>query len=357
MYAKGILQEKDIIRKNNMFTLNPSYYGSVFVTPKIIVEKYIKMASFCALKSLLWILNNQGGNFSVEEIAKAVGSSQADTKEAVEYWISEGILIKNGDSSPVPSPTVSDSHLKNEEVKSENKSATEVKEKPSAPEIKLVRPTYEQVSQRIAEDDNIAGLLNQAQIMLGKSLGFNNQSAFIQMYDDYGLSVEVILTLIQYCINIGKKSTAYMLSTAKIFYEKDIDTLEKANEFIDRNKKIMKIYEEFCQFTGISAPTPTPKQTDYFLNWDDMGLSVEMMVLAYNETIDRKGKINFNYTNKILENWHENGYKTPDDVKNAREAYKKQKQGTSERSYDINKAVEQATSGELVYKKKKRDDK
>lgn len=340
-----------------MFTLNPSYYGSVFVTPKIIVEKYIKMASFCALKSLLWILNNQGGNFSVEEIAKAVGSSQADTKEAVEYWVNEGILIKNGDSTPVPSPTVSDSHLKKEEVKEEKKPVAEVKDKPSAPEIKLVRPTYEQVSQRIAEDDNIAGLLNQAQIMLGKSLGFNNQSAFIQMYDDYGLSVEVILTLIQYCINIGKKSTAYMLSVAKIFYEKDIDTLEKANEFIDRNKKVIKIYEEFCQFTGISAPTPTPKQTDYFLSWDDMGLSVEMMVLAYNETIDRKGKINFNYTNKILENWHESGYKTPKDVENAREAYKKQKQGTSERSYDINKAMEKAQRGEFsLDKKKKRKD-
>ena len=86
-----------------------------------------------------------------------------------------------------------------------------------------------------------------------------------------------------------------------------------------------------------------------------MGFSVEMMVLAYNETLDRKGKIRFSYTNKILENWHDSGYKTPEDVENAKEAYKKQKQGTSERSYDINKAVEQATNGELVYKKKKRD--
>lgn len=340
-----------------MLTLNPSYYGSVFVTPKVIVEKYIKMASFCALKSLLWILNNQGGNFSVEEIAKAIGSSPADTKEAVEYWVSEGILIMSGENSAVPSPTVSDSYLKKEEVKKPEIKAPEKEEKAPAPEIKLVRPTHEQVSQRIAEDDDIAGLLNQAQIMLGKSLGYNNQSAFVQMYDDYGLSVEVILTLIQYCINIGKKSTAYMLSTAKIFYEKDIDTLEKANEFIDRNKKIMKIYEEFCQFTGLSAPTPTPKQTDYFLSWDKMGFSVEMMVLAYNDTVDRKGKINFSYTNKILQNWHESGYKTPEDVKNAREAYKKQKQGNSERSYDISKAVEQAANGELVYKKKKRDDK
>lgn len=340
-----------------MLTLNPSYYGSVFVTPKVIVEKYIKMASFCALKSLLWILNNQGGNFSVEEIAKAIGSSPADTKEAVEYWVSEGILIMSGENSAVPSPTVSDSYLKKEEDKKPEIKAPEKEEKAPAPEIKLVRPTHEQVSQRIAEDDDIAGLLNQAQIMLGKSLGYNNQSAFVQMYDDYGLSVEVILTLIQYCINIGKKSTAYMLSTAKIFYEKDIDTLEKANEFIDRNKKIMKIYEEFCQFTGLSAPTPTPKQTDYFLSWDKMGFSVEMMVLAYNDTVDRKGKINFSYTNKILQNWHESGYKTPEDVKNAREAYKKQKQGNSERSYDISKAVEQAANGELVYKKKKRDDK
>ena len=104
-----------------MLSLNPSYYGSVFVTPKTIVEKYIKMASFCALKSLLWILNNQGGNFSVEEIAKAIGSSVADTNEAIEYWVNEGILIKNGESAVVPSPTVSDSHLKLKEAENKPK--------------------------------------------------------------------------------------------------------------------------------------------------------------------------------------------------------------------------------------------
>lgn len=339
-----------------MLSLNPSYYGSVFVTPKTIVEKYIKMASFCALKSLLWILNNQGGNFSVEEIAKAIGSSVADTNEAIEYWVNEGILIKNGESAAAPSPTVSDSHLKSEEaVKTSEKPNSNSSEKAPAPEIKLVRPTYEQVVKRIAEDENIAGLLNQAQIMFGKSLGYNNQSAIIQMYDDYGLGIDVILTLIQYCISTGKNATAYMLSIAKKFYDKNIDTLEKANKFVDDSNKVIVIYNEFCQFTGFSAPKPTPSQADYFMSWNDMGFSVEMMVLAYNETIDRKGKISFSYTNKILENWHDSGYKTPEDVENAKEAYKKQKQGTSERSYDINKAVEQATNGELVYKKKKRD--
>jgi len=342
-----------------MFTLNPSYYGSVFVTPKVIVEKYIKMASFCALKSLLWIINNQGGNFSVEEIAKAIGSSPADTKEAVEYWINEGILVKSGEIAPVPSPTVSDSHLKAEDAKKEEKTVPEKIEKPSAPEIKLVRPTYEQVAQRMEEDENIRELLNQAQVIFGRSLGYSYQSVILQMYDDYGLGFDVILMLLQYCVNNDRKATAYMASIAKLFYEKDINTLEKVNEFIDQSKKAVEIYREFCQFTGISAPNPTPKQTEYFISWDNMGISVEMMVLAYNETVDRKGKINFNYTNKILENWHEKGYKTPEDVENARKAYKKQKesQGASERSYDINKAIEKATSGELVYKKKKRDNK
>ena len=236
-----------------MLSLNPSYYGSVFVTPKTIVEKYIKMASFCALKSLLWILNNQGGNFSVEKIAKAIGSSVADTNEAIEYWVNEGILIKNGESAVAPSPTVSDSHLKSKEAENKpEKEETKKAEKAPAPEIKLVRPTYEQVVKRIAEDENIAGLLNQAQIMFGKSLGYNNQSAIIQMYDDYGLGIDVILTLIQYCISTGKNATAYMLSIAKKFYDKNIDTLEKANKFVDDSNKVIVIYNEFCQFTGLS---------------------------------------------------------------------------------------------------------
>ena len=83
-----------------MYSLNSSLYASVFVVPRDIVDKYIKMASFCAVKSLLWILNYRGGAFSVSELAKSIGSSEADVKEALDYWVNEGVLVCDGVEEP-----------------------------------------------------------------------------------------------------------------------------------------------------------------------------------------------------------------------------------------------------------------
>lgn len=337
-----------------MYRLNSEHYGSVFVLPSVIVEKYIKMASFCAVKSLLWTIKNQGSNYSVEEIAKAIGSSVADTKEALDYWVNEGVLLSD-DVTSAPSPIKSDSHLKEETVvNTDNREVKETKKEVS--EIKLVRPTLEQIVNRMNEDKTIEGLFNQAQAMLGRTIGFDMQSAILMMIDTYGLPIEIILDLMQYCIDIGKSSNAFILSVAKAWYEKDITTPEKAQQYIEEHNSADKIFREFREFTGISSPKATPKQTELFIKWEKMGFNAEMMALAYNECVERTGKISYPYINKVLLNWKEKGYKTPGDIEKGIEDFKQKKaeKNNSERSYDIEKAINEAVNGEIVYKKRKR---
>ncbi len=340
-----------------MYKLNTEYYSSVFVVPSVIVEKYIKMASFCALKSLLWILKNQGSNYSAQEIAKAVGSSEADTKEALDYWVNEGVLLCDKTDS-VLSPLESDSHL-SKAVNREIKNEIGKDEKPSVPEIKLVRPTMEQIVDRMAEDKTIEGLFNQAQIMLGRTIGFDMQSAILMMIDNYGLPIEIILDLLQYCIDAGKTSNAFILSVAKDWCKREITTPEQAQQYVSEHNEASRIFDEFKQFTGINSPKATPKQTELFIEWSKMGFSVEMMALAYNEGVERTGKISYPYINKILLNWHEQGFKTPEDLEKGKEDFKNKKgaEKTNERSYDIEKAIKEAENGKIVYRKKNRGDK
>ena len=40
-----------------------------------------------------------------------------------------------------------------------------------------------------------------------------------------------------------------------------------------------------------------------------------MLKLAYDTCVDSKSKFSFPYVAKIIENWHNNGYKTPNDIK------------------------------------------
>ncbi|MBR0540938.1 MAG: DnaD domain protein [Clostridia bacterium] len=337
-----------------MYLISPVLYGSMTSIPGVIVDKYIKLASFCQLKALLWISKNQGGNFSMEEIAKSIGSSVADTKEAIDFWVNEGIVITAIDEiKSVPSEQQSDKYLSGE--KSETSSPAAVKETvKKAPDIEISRPTGEQIAARLSEDKEIEGLLNHIQIMLGRTIGKDLQSIIIMFIDTYGLSADVILTLIQYCVDLNKASNAFILSVGKSWYEKDITTLELANKYIDEHNEAQKIYKEFAVLTGISAPNATPKQQDYFISWHRLGFTVEMMVLAYNETVERTGKISFAYTNKILHNWNENGLKTPEAVENSKKAFKEGKaaEGKNGRSYDIEKTVYEDTHKDIVFKRK-----
>lgn len=137
-----------------MFNVNPALYGSVFAVPSVLTDKYLKLASPAAIKVLLLILRNPGEDFTVEELSKRIGYGKADTLDAVEYWVSENVLVKNGTaftSETVESGKPDDSGV-NAQNKSEHRaSCVAVPEKRPLPEIKIAKPTLEQISKRMEE--------------------------------------------------------------------------------------------------------------------------------------------------------------------------------------------------------------
>jgi DnaD/phage-associated family protein len=334
-----------------MYNLNPALYGSVFVVPKDLVEKYIKMASFCAVKSLLWILDNQGGNFSLSDIAKGIGSSEPDVKEALDYWLSEGVLTVDGRVLENAAELKSDSYLLDRKENGRKQPAPVIEKTKPETDGNLLLPTYEQVAVRMDEDKNIAELINHVQFMLGRTTGQDMNARLVQMVDGYGLPIEIILRLIQYCVDIGKTSNAFILGVAKSWYKNEISTLEQADEYINSHSRAQSIYNDFRMLTGLTAPQATSKQEEYFIKWDSYKTSVEMMVYAYEITVEKTGKISFAYMDKIISSWHENGYKTPEDVDNAAKAKAKPKNDGGA-SYDINKTMADDENKKIVFKKK-----
>ena len=65
--------------------------------------------------------------------------------------------------------------------------------------------------------------------------------------------------------------------------------------------------------------TFSPNQLNFIKTWtEEWGFGEDMIILAYQITLDNKGSLNFNYTNKILENWKNAGVYTTDDAKRSR---------------------------------------
>ncbi len=331
------------------FHVNPSLaWGAVFSVPAVVADKYIKLANPEQLKTLLWVLRHASEQPTLEAVSDALGFSQSSTLEYISFWIYEGILISEENTDI---PKISEQLPSQDTVKVDS---VQKKELPSLPEVK---PTQSQIIARTKESAEIAELFEDAQKKFGRTLGYDGQCTLLMMHDQYGLPVEVILMLIEYCVSIHKTSNSFIAAVAKNWGEEEIDTLEKAMEKVEALQQCRNLWNKLKQSTGLAAPNPTSAQAEFLRRWKyELGYDIEMILLAYEEMADRCTRLSFPYINKVLTTWHEKGFTSPqqvfEDKKRFSESKKKPKDADTPASYDINELENRLMHGPIVYKKK-----
>ena len=335
------------------FMINRTKWNKSFAVPSEVVDDYIKLAGSVQLKVLLWMMRHSAEDRSIEELSSAIGVSAPDCIDALNFWKETGILVS------------SESEIKAEIVVPAEKPVIK-KETPKVnntkilPEIEAVKPTVEQIVARGDESEEIRFLFQEAQMRLGKTIGHDGQAVLLMMHDAYGLPVEVIVTIIEYCVSVGKTSTSYIAKIGKDWGEREIDTLEKADEVISELKASDEMWGEFRIRTGISTPRPTSAQMKYLNRWkNEFKFSMEMILLAYEETANNIQKMSFPYMDKILKNWFEEGLKTPHEVAKAKQErlsvispVKTVSKPKKQSSYNIDEVLKQNEETELVYVRK-----
>ena len=79
------------------FTINLGNWGSVFAVPSKVADEKLKLSSAYQLRVLLYVLGHNNMNFTNEEIGKALAMHEEDVKDALTYWVQEGILAFKDD--------------------------------------------------------------------------------------------------------------------------------------------------------------------------------------------------------------------------------------------------------------------
>ena len=323
------------------YSIRPAVFGSLFGIPTQAMD-YIKLASPCQLKTLLWVFRNAAETIDPEIISKEIGYKAADVNDAL-VALCEWNILQSDDRviETIPEP-----------VKAE-----EAPQKKELPELAVVKPTYEQVVERCKESPEIANMFTDLQAILGKTIGYDSQCILLMMHDQYGLPVEVIYMLVNYCVSIGKTGFSYISKVGKDWGEKEIDSIEKADEQISILNTCTGAWREFAQMAGIQNPKPTTAQSAFLRTWTiDMKFNVEMIYLAYEEMSNHTTKLSFPYMNKVLTNWFEKGIKTPDDIERDKQEYKKtaeqKKNDDSSTSFDMDEFNRRAERLPVYNKKK-----
>ncbi|MGN1419771.1 MAG: DnaD domain protein, partial [Acutalibacteraceae bacterium] len=158
---------------------------------------------------------------------------------------------------------------------------------------------------------------------------------------------EVILMLIEYAKSKGKTGFAYISNLGRSWSEREIDSIEAVEAYIEEQNSTDEMWREFRSLTGVKNANPTTKQRNYFSVWkNELGFDCEMIYLAYEISIEKTEKMSLAYMDKVLKNWHKNGIKTPVDVQKEQEQWASQTQ-KSKKSKPAEKPAQSDSSYDL----------
>lgn len=349
------------------FRLGNGIWSGVFAVPDAIVDDHLKLASGLSVKVLLLLLRH-GGDISVERLTTVLGHAAVDIQDAVNYWVQVGVIVSAEESattvaSDFEPANVPDIVNKTDQIQSSQSLAAPVPpptpalspEPASQPVTKVgagrrQRITTQMINEMAKEDTNIAYLLQEVQAVLGSTLTPVATDTVVALYTYHGMQPDLILMLIHYCVSIGKNSMRYIEKVAANWLDRGIDTHEKVEAEILRLTQSDEIEYKIKSAFGIYDRNLITSEKKYIQTWvNEYQMDIALIQLAYERTIERKGKLSFPYISGILTNWHKKGVHTPAQaMQELREKpANKNHPSSSDSSYDMDELENMITYGEI----------
>ena len=194
---------------------------------------------------------------------------------------------------------------------------------------------------RISESDRVLNsILDEAQQVFGKVFNSVEMNYIIAMRDHLGLDGEYILMLLQYFRAEGK-ALCYAVRVADSLVKKGISDPEALEAYIKRRDTFKGTEGKYRDLFGIGTRALTAYEEKYFHTWAaEMKMPFELVRLAFDRTVEKKGTPQKNYMNGILVKWHELGLKSESEVTAHEQSGKSDKKATAtaalEKSFDVN---------------------
>lgn len=323
-------------------------WGTVFAVPSAVVDKGLKLASEAQVKVLLYILRHSGSALTDESVAQALGIHPEEVRDSIEYWADKGLLAYTAETISVPQGLSTEADSCENRSASSDSTAALSETQASAPAEKprplsrATKPEPGYVAKRLRTDKNLVFLMDEAQRILGKVLSNSDTATLVMLHDTDGLPVEVILMLMEHCVQIDKGNMRYIEKTGIQWASDGVTTISLAEEKIKRYSESSAAWNTVVAVFGLRmSGTPTKKQLEFSDRWINVWkFSEDMLRLAYERCVDIKGDMSLSYINGILRRWYEQGFRNPNEVLQADKAKTKaKKQGSTAHSdtasYDL----------------------
>ena len=317
-----------------MFEISPKVYSSMFSLPTEIADRGLKFATGDQLKVIIAVFRNP--EITTEEITRVTNLSLGAVKEAVEYWVDNGIL-KNGKDEEV--------------VKTEKQVARVENVKKPLPEIRFTNPTQEEINAVLKKNGAVKRLFGEAESILGRTLGYTTQCTIYSVVYQYGITPDVANCLLHFAKSIDNTSQQDIIKIAKYWAENGITDMISADDYINETEKALNLFRELAARTNNDTSTPTFAVLELFCEWIRWGYTVDVVEKAFNimKAEKQTGRLvwnNVTHMNGTIKNWRKQEMFTLEDIEKGTKKFQSKTQKTKqekETSFDVHKAQKAAT--------------
>ena len=161
-------------------------------------------------------------------------------------------------------------------------------------------------------DSSFPGLVNEVQRRLGKILSTADLKSLYTLYDYLALPAEVICLLVSWCVEeferkygAGRKPRMSQIQKEGFVWKRlGVDTAQAADAHLKRQALYRTREGEILKLLGIPPRPLVEGERKKVAAWTDMGFEDPALRLAYEKTVYKKQKMDWDYMNGILARWH-----------------------------------------------------
>ncbi len=289
------------------------------------------------LIALQMLADGESGKVSTGELTSLLGISESEVSASVKFWRGAGVLAASSSKAK--------SEPKPEEKPQERGETTVTAHRGGAIERSGTLPQYtsSELADLIEARQSLVGFIDEAQRVLGKVLRTYDTGVLVAIVEQYGFEEAAVLAILAYTVQKGKKTVRYAEQLALSFYDEGITDTADVLARLQRMEKSGEAIQKIRVLYGAAGRELTTSEKRLFTSWcEKLAYDIEVIRMAYDITVDAIQKPAPKYTNSILEAWYAQGLRTADEVRSYLDAEKKKKDGTSEKSYDVEDFFEAA---------------
>lgn len=273
-----------------------------FAVSNKFVDNYLCEANGSFIKVYLYSLRHSGNsNISVANIANALNLLESDVIRSFKYWDKVGVIkFKQLPNNSYTVEFNTDFEVPNSETESE-KYTQEVMQQPRTTLPTAVMYTKSDINNYMKNNDGIRHMFLISSQLLNKVLSDTDRKILFSFYDYLKLPVEVIFTLLEYCVSINKTNMRYIEKVAYTWSDSGINTLAKASSYVKEQNEYNKTFKRYKELFKITGRDFTDTEEAFLKSWVyDLKFTEDEIKNAYEITVTNTGKIAFKYMDAVL---------------------------------------------------------